>query len=89
MMLRRFTVPSLLVLAVVALFFTVSAAVKKNASTQQPLTVTITPVGPDQATIDARRASLLTDPAVLPYLKGSWWAINIPLGNHFQSRNGI
>lgn len=70
-MLRRFIVPSLLVLVVVAIFFTVSAAVKKDASTQQPLTVTITLVGPDQTTLDARRASLLTDPAVLPYLKGT------------------
>ncbi len=68
---RRFHVSLALLLIVISIFFTVSAAVKKNASAQQPLIVTITPVGPDQAAIDAKRASLLSHPAVQPYLKGT------------------
>ena len=70
-MLRRIIVSSLmLILPCVMLMTGVSSSEMKSKS-QEALTVTVVPVGPDQATIDATKMNLLNHESVRAYLKGT------------------
>jgi hypothetical protein len=60
----------MLILPCVMLMTGASSSELKGKS-QEPLTVTVVPVGPDQATIDATKASLLNNASVKAQLKGT------------------
>jgi hypothetical protein len=70
-MLRRGIVLSLMLILPCVMLMTGASSSESKGKAQEPLTVTVVPVGPDQATIDATKASLLNNDSVRATLKGT------------------
>jgi hypothetical protein len=70
-MLRRTIGFVLLVVFLCGMLVMGTSSTPTQAKSQEPLKVTVVPYGPDQATIDAKKASLVIHPSVKTYLKGT------------------
>jgi hypothetical protein len=70
-MLRRIVVLSLLLILLCGMLMTSASSTKSQAKSSEPLKVTVVPYGPTQETIDAKKTSLLNNPSVKTYLKGT------------------
>lgn len=70
-MLRRIIVLSLMLILPGAMLITGASSSESKGKSQEPLTVTVTPFGPDQATIDATKTRLMNHSSVKAYLKGT------------------
>jgi hypothetical protein len=70
-MLRRIIVLSLLLILLCGMLITAASSNKNQSKSSEPLKITIVPYGPSQETIDAKKVSLLNNPSVKSYLKGT------------------
>ncbi len=70
-MLRRIIVLSLLLILPCVMLMTGVSSSESKSKSQEPLTVTVVPYGPDQAKIDATKTRLLNHQSVRSHLKGS------------------
>jgi hypothetical protein len=70
-MLRRIIVFSLMLILPCAMLMTGVASSESKAKSQEPLTVTVVPVGPDQAKIEATKTRLKNNASVRAHLRGT------------------